>query len=73
MKRSFELSRHRRANVWLDEAPPAAYIAASVMTKVVVPRVAIYAGEELPASRSTFPTDRWLHMLFSAANSSRRM
>jgi hypothetical protein len=41
MKRLLELSRLRRANVWLDEAPPAAYAASSVVTRVVVPKVAI--------------------------------
>ena len=49
MKRSFELSRHRRANVWLDEAPPAAYTASYVVTKVVMPKVAINAALRIVA------------------------
>jgi hypothetical protein len=35
MMRSLELSRYRRANVWLDEAPPADFGAASVVTQLV--------------------------------------
>jgi hypothetical protein len=46
MKRSMELSHHRRANVWLDEAPPAAYAGASVVTKMVVPRVVVHPVRE---------------------------
>jgi hypothetical protein len=37
MRRFFELSRHRRANVWLDEAPPAEFTATSSVTRIVKP------------------------------------
>jgi hypothetical protein len=47
MKYSLELSSYRHANVWLDEAPPAAYTASSVVTKVVMPKVAIDAARRI--------------------------
>jgi hypothetical protein len=55
MKHSIELSRHRRANVWLDEAPPAAYTAAFVVTKVVVPKVAIHAARRIAGVEVRIP------------------
>jgi hypothetical protein len=44
MMRSFELSHYRRANVWLDEAPPANFAATSVVTRLVTPKVAAEAS-----------------------------
>lgn len=38
MKRSFELSRFRRANVWLNEAPPAEFTAVSSLSKEFKPK-----------------------------------
>jgi hypothetical protein len=42
--KSFELSHHRRVNVWLDESPPASFTAASVVTRLVKPKVVIAAS-----------------------------
>jgi hypothetical protein len=39
--RSFQLSRNRLANVWLDEGPPADFTAASVVTRLVKPKVTV--------------------------------
>jgi hypothetical protein len=55
MKYSFELSGHRRANVWLEEAPPAAYTASSVEAKTVKPRVAIDATRRVVGVEVSFP------------------
>lgn len=41
MMHSFELPRHCRANVWLDEAPPAHFTPMSLRTLVVEPRVVV--------------------------------
>jgi hypothetical protein len=35
---SFQLSHHRRANVWLDEVPPAGFEASSMLTQIVKPK-----------------------------------
>lgn len=56
MRRSFELSRYRRANIWLDEAPPAEFIATSTVTRIVKPNRVIgatqtIAGVELKVPR----------------------
>jgi hypothetical protein len=55
MKYSFELSGHRRANVWLDEAPPTAYTALSVEAKVVKPKSAIDATRRIAGVEVNFP------------------
>jgi hypothetical protein len=73
MKHSLNLSRHRRANVWLDEAPPAAYTASSVVTKVVTPNVAIdparrIAGVEFMFPRGPMPADALLGAELVEAN-----
>ena len=47
MMRSFELPRHRRANVWLDEAPPADFTATSLLKWVVQPRVVVAATRRI--------------------------
>jgi hypothetical protein len=44
MMQSFDLSHHRRANVWLDEAPPADFTATSVATRLVKPNMAVAAS-----------------------------
>lgn len=43
MVRSFELPQHRRVKVWIDEAPPADFTPASVVTRVVKPKVIVEA------------------------------
>jgi hypothetical protein len=43
MVRSFELPHHQRVHVWLDEAPPADFIASSFVTRVVKPKVVVEA------------------------------
>jgi hypothetical protein len=50
-----ELSHHRRANVWLDEAPPAAYATSSAVTKVVMPKTAIHAARRIAGVEFMFP------------------
>jgi hypothetical protein len=55
MKRSFELSRSRRANVWFDEAPPAAYTASSIVTKAVTPMAAIDAARTIAGVEVLIP------------------
>ena len=55
MKRTLELSHHQRANVWLDEAPPAAYAASSVVTKFVMPKVAIEPAREIAGVEVSIP------------------
>lgn len=49
MKFSFNMSGHRRANVWLDEEPPTAYRASSVESKIVKPRTLIEAKRRIAA------------------------
>jgi hypothetical protein len=55
MKYSLELSGHRRANVWLQEAPPAAYTASSVEAKIIQPRIAINAARTIVGVEIIFP------------------
>ena len=55
MKRSFELSHHRRANVWLDEAPPAEFTASSVVTRLVKPKVAVKAARKVAGIELCLP------------------
>jgi len=47
MRRSFELSHYRRANVWLDEAPPAEFTATSVVTRHVRPEMVVDASRRI--------------------------
>lgn len=49
MMHSFELPRHRRANVWLDEAPPADFTPASLRRCVMQPRVVVAAALRIAA------------------------
>jgi ethanolamine utilization microcompartment shell protein EutS len=44
---SFALSRHRRANVWLDEAPPADFAASSTVTRMVMPKVVVHPSRRI--------------------------
>jgi hypothetical protein len=58
MKRPFELSRYRRANVWLDEAPPAEFTPASTVRRIVKPTWVLaatrtIAGVELKVPRGS--------------------
>jgi hypothetical protein len=55
MKRSFELSHHRWANVWPDEALPAAYTVSSVVRKVLRPTVAIDEGRMIAGVEVRIP------------------
>jgi len=55
MMRSFELSHHRRANVWLDEAPPADFTASSFVTRVVKPRVVVEATRKVAGIELNIP------------------
>ena len=41
MKHSIQVTPFRQANVWIDEAPPAAYVTSSIVRTVVKPRIAI--------------------------------
>jgi len=53
--RSLTLSQHRRANVWLDEAPPADFTAVSVVTRLVKPIVAVDATRQLVGIELAIP------------------
>jgi hypothetical protein len=55
MMRSFELSHHRRANVWLDEAPPADFTASSFVTRVVNPKVVVGATRKVAGIEMNIP------------------
>jgi hypothetical protein len=55
MKYSFQLSLHRRANVWIDEAPPAAFAASSCLNRTVMkPRSAIEAARTIAGVEVNF-------------------
>jgi hypothetical protein len=55
MRSLFELSRHRRANVWLDEAPPASFAASSTLTRVVKPKTVVGAFRTIAAVEINIP------------------
>lgn len=55
MMQSFELSRHRRVNVWLDEAPPADFTASSFVTLVVKPTAVVEASRRVAAVELNVP------------------
>jgi hypothetical protein len=52
---SFELSRNRRVNVWLDEAPPANFTATSKVTRIVKPKLVIDASRRVAAMEINIP------------------
>jgi hypothetical protein len=55
MRRFFELSHHRRANVWLDEAPPAEFTASSFVTRMVAPKVVVEAARTVVGVELSIP------------------
>jgi hypothetical protein len=55
MIRSFELSRHRRANIWLDHAPPADFTATSVVTCLVKPKMVLPTSRYIAAVELKIP------------------
>ena len=55
MMRSLRLSRHRRANVWLDEPPPAGFTETSVLTRTVKPSSAADATRPVVGIELTVP------------------
>jgi hypothetical protein len=52
---SFELSRYRRVNVWLDERPPAEFIASSMVTRMVKPNMVVDASRRIAAIEINIP------------------
>lgn len=52
---SLELSRHRRANIWLDEAPTATFKASSELTRIVKPKIRINISRRLAAIEINIP------------------
>lgn len=46
VKRSFELSRFRRANVWINEVPPAEFMAVSIVRRTLKPKATINATSQ---------------------------
>jgi hypothetical protein len=55
MIHSFQLSHYRRANVWLDEAPPADFTAASLVTRHVMPRMIVEAQRRIAGIEFNIP------------------
>lgn len=53
--RSFELSRNRRINMWLDEAPPANFTTSSTLTRLVQSKVVINASRRIAAIEAMIP------------------
>jgi hypothetical protein len=52
---NFALSRHRRAKVWLDEAPPAEFIASFTMTRIVRPEQTVVPLRTIAAIEMMIP------------------
>jgi len=48
-------TRSRRANVWLDEAPPASFTASSIVKRVVKPKKAILTSHRIAAIEMMLP------------------
>jgi hypothetical protein len=55
MRYSFDLSRHRRVKVWLDEAPPSAFTGSSTVVRLVKPRVVVDAPQKIAAIEMNVP------------------
>lgn len=55
MMRSFDLSRRRRVNVWLDEAPPADFTASSFVTQMVRPNAVVEVSRRIVAVELNIP------------------
>jgi hypothetical protein len=55
MRYSFELPRRRRANVWLDEVPPAEFTPASKITRLIKPKVVVPAVRRVAALEMNIP------------------
>jgi hypothetical protein len=51
----FQLSRHRRANVWLDETPPAEVMASSMLTEIVRPKKTVDVSRRIAAIELMIP------------------
>jgi hypothetical protein len=52
---SFQLSRHRRANVWLDEKPPAEFMASSTLAQMVHPKKIVGVSRRIAAIELMIP------------------
>ena len=52
---SFELSRNRRVNVWLDEALPAYFEVSSVQSRIVKPKEIISPPRRIAAIEFNIP------------------
>lgn len=55
MMRSFELSRHRRARVWLDEAPPAGFVGTIIASRVLLPKRSVEAARTMAGIEVNIP------------------
>jgi len=55
MKQSFELSHYRRANVWIDETPPAEFSAVSVLTQLANPKSPVSATSRMAGAEICVP------------------
>jgi hypothetical protein len=55
MVRYFDLPQYRHVRVWLDEAPPAAFSASSVVTRVVKPKVIAAATRRVAGIEMNVP------------------
>lgn len=54
MKYTFHLSSHHRVNVWINEAPAAAYAASSIESTIVKPKLAIDAESAIACVEVNF-------------------
>jgi hypothetical protein len=52
---SFQLSHHRRANVWLDETPPAEFAASSMLSRIVKPKKIVGVSRRIAAIELNIP------------------
>lgn len=51
---SFDIINKRRANIWLDEAPPASFSASSIETRIIVPRISVKASRAVAVVEACF-------------------
>jgi hypothetical protein len=52
---SFQLSHHRRANVWLDETPRVEFTASSMLTRIVKPKKIVDVTRRIAAIELNIP------------------
>jgi hypothetical protein len=53
---SLELSKYRRAKVWLDEPPPASFVPSSIIKRSIMPRAVISATRRIAAIEMAIPS-----------------